>query len=81
MFRGSKPARWISGGLGEGSLVVSRWVGGEYLFVLPSFLAYGLCLGTVRCCCFGGIGGILRYQVEVNAYEDVSDEEYDEDFE
>uniref|UniRef100_A0A0E0CCT4 eRF1/Pelota-like N-terminal domain-containing protein n=1 Tax=Oryza meridionalis TaxID=40149 RepID=A0A0E0CCT4_9ORYZ len=30
---------------------------------------------------FGGIGGILRYQVEINAYEDLSDEEYDEDYE
>ena len=28
---------------------------------------------------FGGIGGILRYQVEINAYEDLSDEEYDAD--
>ncbi|KAG8079037.1 hypothetical protein GUJ93_ZPchr0007g3769 [Zizania palustris] len=30
---------------------------------------------------FGGIGGILRYQVEINAYEDLSDEEYAEDLE
>ncbi|KAF0926832.1 hypothetical protein E2562_027418 [Oryza meyeriana var. granulata] len=30
---------------------------------------------------FGGIGGILRYQVEINGYEDLSDEEYDEDYE
>ncbi|KAF7025935.1 hypothetical protein CFC21_038081 [Triticum aestivum] len=37
--------------------------------------------GSQFCRGFGGIGGILRYQVEVNAYEDVSDEEYDEDFE
>ncbi|XP_006645307.1 eukaryotic peptide chain release factor subunit 1-2-like [Oryza brachyantha] len=29
---------------------------------------------------FGGIGGILRYQVEINAYEDLSDE-FDEDYE
>uniref|UniRef100_A0A0D3EYH3 eRF1/Pelota-like N-terminal domain-containing protein n=4 Tax=Oryza TaxID=4527 RepID=A0A0D3EYH3_9ORYZ len=27
---------------------------------------------------FGGIGGILRYQVEINAYEDLSDEEGEE---
>uniref|UniRef100_A0ACD5XCV4 Uncharacterized protein n=2 Tax=Avena sativa TaxID=4498 RepID=A0ACD5XCV4_AVESA len=37
--------------------------------------------GSQFCRGFGGIGGILRYQVEVNAYEDASDEEYDEDFE
>jgi peptide chain release factor subunit 1 len=37
--------------------------------------------GSQFCRGFGGIGGILRYQVEVNAYEDMSDEEYDEDFE
>lgn len=37
--------------------------------------------GSQFCRGFGGIGGILRYQVEVNAYEDVSDEVYDEDFE
>ncbi|KAF7040019.1 hypothetical protein CFC21_049951 [Triticum aestivum] len=37
--------------------------------------------GSQFCRGFGGIGGILRYQVEVNAYEDVSDEEYEEDFE
>lgn len=36
--------------------------------------------GSQFCRGFGGIGGILRYQVEVNAYEDASDEEYDEDF-
>ncbi|CAM0885315.1 unnamed protein product [Alopecurus aequalis] len=37
--------------------------------------------GSQFCRGFGGIGGILRYQVEVNAYEDASDEEYDDDFE
>lgn len=37
--------------------------------------------GSQFCRGFGGIGGILRYQVEVNAYEDLSDEENDDDFE
>lgn len=36
--------------------------------------------GSQFCRGFGGIGGILRYQVEINAYEDLTDE-YDEDFE
>jgi peptide chain release factor subunit 1 len=36
--------------------------------------------GSQFCRGLGGIGGILRYQVEVNAYEGASDEEYDEDF-
>lgn len=37
--------------------------------------------GSQFCRGFGGIGGILRYQVEINAYEDLTDEEYGEDFE
>lgn len=30
---------------------------------------------------YGGIGGTLSYRVDLNAYEDTSDEEYDEGFE
>ncbi|EMS48184.1 hypothetical protein TRIUR3_10503 [Triticum urartu] len=37
--------------------------------------------GSQFCTGYGGIGGILRYRVEVNAYEDILDKEYDEDFE
>lgn len=37
--------------------------------------------GSQLCMGYGGIGGILRYQVDWNAYEDPSDEEYDEGFE
>ncbi|VAH68884.1 unnamed protein product [Triticum turgidum subsp. durum] len=37
--------------------------------------------GSQFCSGYGGIGGILRYRVDLNAYEDPSDEEYDEGFE
>ncbi|CAL9204781.1 unnamed protein product [Musa hybrid cultivar] len=37
--------------------------------------------GSQFCRGFGGIGGILRYQLDLRAFDELSDEEYDEDSE